>query len=179
MLDLETSSSRSDAAIRSIALYAFDPYGVEPSEPDPARLFYRNTIDTLGRVDPDTLRWWDEQPEYARAALETPEPIVVNDALDDLVDWVQLYASKHGDPLIWSHATFDPPILTFAFAVRRRTFPFPFRNYRDIRTVQGLAGVTYADVGPKENEHIAAWDVWYQARVVQACYHELFRDRSL
>lgn len=87
-------------------------------------------------IDYHTVKWWLEQSQEARESiLKDPVPIEV--ALRDLKDFLD-----RDDTLLWSHATFDMPILQNAFEQTGWKNPVPFRNMRDLRTLMDLADLS-------------------------------------
>ena len=78
MLDLETLSTRNDAAIISIGLVKFDQNGVIDSQG-----WALDFSKVTGHIDPGTVKWWMEQSDMARAFSFTgkEDPIVVANAI--------------------------------------------------------------------------------------------------
>ena len=67
MIDLETLSTKPNAAILTIGGVKFNPYNnIEPSQ----GLYHRIDVDSqsaMGRdIDPDTVEWWGQQAEDVR-----------------------------------------------------------------------------------------------------------------
>lgn len=181
MIDLETMSSRSDAAIVQIGAYRFaveedDRASFEMSYIRPDRVFLRNidlnsSIQHGLHVDGDTVAWWMTQNEEARKALYEPEPTTLSKALDALRVWM-----PGGDIYVWSHATFDIPIIQHAYDVALgQKPPWPYRAARDVRTIEHLAGghgsLDYPD--RKGLQHRGDIDAWAQACGVQQAWQRL------
>jgi hypothetical protein len=182
MLDLETMSNKSTAAIVAIGAVRFDPLGPQLAEP-PATVqslgltgpyFYVN-VDLESSVkagltlDADTVYWWMKQPDEARKALEgNKKPL--SEALLEFSIWYGV------DPKVrlWSHATFDEPILSHAYHVTDLKCPYGYTSARDVRTIYDLAypGAMVLNVSVT-NKHNALWDAWRQAIGVQECYKKL------
>lgn len=171
MIDLETMSTRSNAAVLSIGAVAFD---VESGQIGPE--FCRNVdLDSSIKaglvVDADTMRWWLQQNEQARAALFTstsPLPRVLM-ALED-------FLRQFPDAEIWCNGgSFDFPILKNAFGAVSITAPWHFRNERDMRTIVAIAKdlTGYQKPEHKGIAHSALDDAKHQAQIVIECYQRL------
>jgi len=139
MIDLETWSTRPNAAIASIGVTSVRV----PGEDDwGSRLNYyqnvtRESCLELGmHVDSTTEAWWDQQPN--RAELEKNKwPL--RDALVDLSAWLEAYEPNLKYRRVWSNgAGFDIPILENAYALMGITCPWNFWNARCYRTMKSL-----------------------------------------
>lgn len=190
MVDLETFSSEPNAAICAIGAVAFELDGPRPAHPDdepkvgvPHHKFYRNVrwndykphgLD----VSESTVMWWLSQSDEARKALTDPEPVALWKALLDLNMWMDQWPIE--ERYLWSHATFDAPILSHAYTVVRLKQPWKYNMARDLRTIQDLAfGKERLPNIPDEGKHNALWDAYRQAIMVQECWKRLFQDRSI
>ncbi len=182
MVDLETAGRDAGAAILSIGAFAFDPF-VEPEiggiYRHGPRVFHVNinleqSMAAGFFVNGDTIMWWLSQSEAARRALVDPEPVAPYVALHQLYRWWPQGAK------MWSHATFDAPIIHRAYAIVKRggRAPWHYRDTRDVRTVTDLAfgyGTSHESMGVDVigEKHDPVWDAINQARQVQACYTKL------
>lgn len=138
MLDLETLSTRKNAAIIQIAAIAFDPTaGADPAASG-WQSFNRYVIDNEGHVNPRTVAWWMQQPTAASIGkkIETTG-VSLDEALRDLHEW---YKNQSNVEAVWSHgATFDIPIIEQRCAELGREIPWHYRHPRDTRTLYALA----------------------------------------
>lgn len=156
MLDLETLGTRYDAMIISIGAVYFDRNTGEIG-----RAFSMN-IDSFEfrdrfTTDRETIEWWFTQSDRARS-LAMEYPASLKSTLEGLVEFL-----RTPDVKLWSHATFDMPILAHAFEVCGIKHPVPFRNMRDLRTLMDLAGPS-ADMIRAGVHHHALDDAKYQAK---------------
>jgi len=135
MLDLETFGTRYNAMIISIGACYFDRMTGEVGE-----TFFRNVQpgehENKFTTDYSTIRWWLEQSEEARAAI-CNGAAYIEDALQDLCKFLDTTDRV----LVWSHATFDMPILMNAFETLDILPPIGFRDMRDLRTLMDLANL--------------------------------------
>lgn len=190
MIDVETLSSDSDAALIQVAAVWYDLWENDIEKPefwenplaDERRAFSRNisfeSAVQFGSVNGKTLAWWmgaaeDSPSQEARDALFSPAPIPLGQALYELSQWVTATKPKDG-PYVWSHATFDPPVLTHAFETQRKPQPWAFRANRDMRTICWLAFGPHRMTGiPEDHEHIAVWDCWREVFMAQKSFYTL------
>ena len=78
---------------------------------------------------------------------------------------------------LWSHATFDAVILQNAFRVCGVKSPFPYKNFRDIRTLTDLAQLdlkkTFTDKSGPQKDHNALHDCVFQVKYCSECFRSL------
>lgn len=193
MIDLETLSSRPDAAIVSIGAYRFDPNAEPELVLDSNRAFHVaiSFQDALryGHVDGDTLRWWFQQSDEARQSVlgssQGVWPASTGRAgsqnlgervyrLSEALEWLDVFLGGLTiEARYWSHATFDMPILEHAYTMLGKRRPWNYTRCRDLRTLFDEAGYGNREKlfseGPQRTgtHHSAMWDAFFQARQVQ------------
>lgn len=130
MVDIETLSTRPDAAIISVAAVFFNVDTKQFATPT----FYvevdHETL-TAFHIDPDTVAWWAKQTQPMPRGTT---PLAV--ALKDLIAFIQ------GNPpaRIWAKSpSFDLVILKEACQKLDLIWPIPFWQERDIRTLIDIA----------------------------------------
>lgn len=166
MLDLETLSTRKDAAIIQIAALAFDPVTGEHGP-----WFNAFIRDPSGHLNVQTIAWWMQQKPAARigaAVADHNDGDTLNEraALQAFAEWLGAAPVE----ALWSHgATFDIVLLENAYA--RQTPPQPkpwsYRVERDTRTLYALApGGMPAVAQDPERTHDAAYDCEVQVQQV-------------
>lgn len=157
MIDLETLGTRYNAMVVQIGACYFD---WETGEVDRG---FSATIDpgSYGdkfTVDYGTIKWWMEQSDRARALLfESPMSLV------EAMFGLTAFLGENKDVLLWSHATFDMPILQNAYETVGMKNPVSFRNMRDLRTLVDLADYT-DELERDGTHHHALDDAKFQAR---------------
>lgn len=132
MLDLETMSTRSNAAIASIGAVKFD---VDAGVID---TFYRTidlrTCKAVGlHFDQETIDWWKQQSKEAQKALQV-DNISIMQALDDFSTW---FGNK-SLPTWGNGAGFDNVIMENAYRAvnsKRPWLPWDDRCYRTIKNI--------------------------------------------
>jgi len=116
------------------------------------------------------MAWWAEQPQEARDALENPKPVTVKTALRDFSEWCERHAKGSDFLVLWCHATFDAPILGYAYDLLGREAPWRFYNVVDLRTYArvkvGASTLSRVDNVPTEGLHRADYDAYRQAIAV-------------
>ena len=166
MLDLETLSTDSHAAIIVIGAIKFDRTTNTPSL-DKCDSFYRKiTLDSIQdfTISKETTAWWYQQDEHIRKeALEGEDRIPLQDALREFAAWYD------GCTCVWGNGDdFDCVILGNAFQHFNLETPWRFWQTRDMRTVMDVAGLFSRDL-PRGNEHHALHDCWRQIYGVKHC----------
>ena len=174
MLDLETMSVMSNAAIVAIGAVAFDPDVGELG-----RTFYCNVdLDSSAgyglHIHGETVMWWLERSEEARAALlDNRLP------LDEALQKFSSYLHSLGEVCMWGNgATFDNVILSNAYRAVGLARPWSYKNDRDVRTIEELGqGICNAAeemerTGP---HHHALDDAIHQAKYVSQIWQALRR----
>lgn len=172
MIDLETLSTRTDAAIVQIGAVLFEPVSGGKVRND--RPFNRHVLvqDGAGSIDNGTLAWWLQQPNARDMgkALEA-DAVPLAQALQDLVEWpmkaMELEWSAIGG--VWAKpADFDLAILKTAFARFGTTPPWDRRATRCARTLFEVSGGEPSIDWTGLRHHDAFDDALGQAMQVQA-----------
>lgn len=134
MIDIETMSTRPDAAIVSIGAVAFDMRKLVMGE-----RFYTN-VDLVsaqaagGHIDAGTVLWWLRQGDNARSAFSrNAKPI--GEALDALTEFLISCAPLAAVRPWGNGVDFDMVILTSAYRAAGRETPWKYWNQRDARTL--------------------------------------------
>lgn len=143
MLDLETMSVESNAAIIAIGAVRFT------LEDGVLSRFSRvvdlqSCLDHGLVMDADTVLWWLRQSDEARAEFSQPGMALPN-ALDDFYGWM----GGSGDQLVWGDGErFDNVILANAFRAAGRPLPWDPKNGRCYKTVRKMfPGIRIERVG--------------------------------
>ena len=165
MIDLETMSSNSNAAIVSIGACTFSAsVGITGK-------FYINVSlqDCMKyglHVDSNTVMWWLKQSEEARSALDADpkaplhvQPSKLSDALTELEKFLNYRMHEYK---IWGNgATFDNVVLANAYRALGDFMPMNFRNDSCYRTMKNTFGIPLPE--RKGTHHNALDDAVYQA----------------
>jgi hypothetical protein len=166
MLDLETMSSRPNAAIASIAAVAFDPsliYSVE----DFKDKFYVNVDlnqQPYRHFDGNTIYWWLKQDKAASDQLLS-NVVLPDQALQAFTDWYKKVDGK----ATWAYgATFDHVVLQTMFNDRLMQNPIHYRNQLCMRTIVRLFQRKRPEI-PGLVAHNALDDCIVQAIWLQEC----------
>lgn len=157
-VDLETLSLQPDAAIISIAAVPFDP--------EKSKIFIRDkcfyeavnatTCAFFGmRFDMDTVEWWADRSEEAKAELLNMRWLSIGDAMHSFHSYLEEQKEKHNAELrIWAQGSdFDIPVLRNAYAkvLPGMELPWKYTGVRDVRTyvLETLEKI----YGPEENPY--------------------------
>lgn len=135
MVDIETLSTRHDAAVLSMGLVAFNETEILHSESirlDMTKLY--------GHIDPATLKWWDSQPQAAR-----DYSFGGSTSHEAAAGKFKTFIEQWGKDEVWANSPqFDLTILkswwdhmpTFTHPTHRPgVWPIHYRTHRDCRTM--------------------------------------------
>ena len=154
MIDIETLSTRPNAAIVSIGAIKFNRNTEVPRLEDMNQFYVRvsrESCETTGmHVDPATIEWWSKQDRDIRyEALENPiDRLTIKDALMKLAEWFK------GTQYIWGHGDdFDCVVLSEAYKLCDMKVPWDFWNTRDTRTLFDIAGIRNSDLPANDKHH--------------------------
>jgi hypothetical protein len=196
MLDIETMGRTPGCAVISIAAIAFS--FEEPLiqfedllHKSIGRTFYRNiTLQSNElanlHLDANTVDWWLTCTSHeAKLALQTPEPISLVEALNQLALFIDSL-SPFGQTQVWAKdPSFDCNILRAANeAARGSTYPLGWthRDENSVRTISRLAKTMYPDLelnpdGLEGDEHNPLHDAYNQMVQTVRAYQALMYRR--
>lgn len=142
MVDIETMSTATNAAIVSIGACGFDHEVINTPEEITDRFYTSVSLtsnEEAGRhISASTVEWWLRQSKEAQTALSM-EPIrSLRAALIEFRIWAQ--SLKPAAHFIWANdPDFDVVILRSAFDAVNQGWPFAYYNNRSCRTLKHLA----------------------------------------
>lgn len=172
-IDLETLSTRHDAAILSIGAATFDRSTGEIGEQMYAEVEINEAM-AHGHVSGSTLEWWMQQSDKARALFAPPQAKRLLGGSCGALDQLALLVVKYPGARVWGNgATFDITILEHAFTKTGLAIPWKFYDVRDMRTIVDAAaalGFVKRSIPFQGVEHNAIDDAIHQARVISACW---------
>ena len=170
MIDLETFSTRNDAAIVSIGAVFFNR---ETGEMGPT--FYRLVDNPSGHIDPNTVRWWLQQSEEARGALnDVKGRYAERAALESLGRFIE--ERSHVTKCIWANdPDFDLTILQSAYERNDMRLPWSFRKARSMRTMIDISTTFGLALEPVRGgtHHNALDDAIHQAKGIISIWDAL------
>lgn len=170
MIDLETLGTTTDSAILSIGAVRFNEEEIDDKG------FYRViTIESnqaaKRRINADTLRWWLNQSDKAKAVFNDPAAAALFEALGDLVDYIGV---NKDNVRVWGNgADFDIAMLAHAYMQEECDTPWKFYNVRCFRTVKNLSRVQNVPKPVNQGAHNALFDAVAQAQHLQAIWKVL------
>lgn len=139
MIDLETLSTRNNAAITAIGAVFFDPIHQLAGPEFYANIDLNDSIEKDFHICGKTIYWWLQQSDEAREALISGvRP--VDEVLKKFVGWFKANGGTNKTRVWGNGATFDNVILDNAFDVCKIKRPWHYRMDRDIRTVGEFTG---------------------------------------
>jgi exodeoxyribonuclease VIII len=153
MMDLETLSPRSNAAMLAIGAVKFDPTTGELGQEFYAMIDIEHMLGvphvaSLFHVDMNTLKWWMGQSEEARKCFHGKAKIdevlvefgrfCIDMPNSTANDYVEVQERIKGVRMWGNGADFDNVILNHAYNVAERLAPWKFWNNRCYRTIKSL-----------------------------------------
>lgn len=173
MIDLETLSTRNDAAILSIGACLFD---IETGEIGPT--FHRHIeLDDSplrGHISADTFKWWLKQDDAARQAIANPsDAFRLGSAISDFYEFIETNTNSN----IWSNgANFDIVIIRSALDRYGYSTPWKYYRERDTRTLVDIAeritGINSKKAFPFDGiKHDALYDAIHQAKYISRAFN--------
>lgn len=160
MIDIETLSSESNAAVIQIGACAFNIAG---GCAEPWSMIVKPDLDKTP-ASLSTIAWWMQQNEAARSHMatcaESGVPPAV--ALEGLDAYIKQWCEPKFDA--WAMPPeFDLVILRHLGNTTGRVMSWRFDRTRDLRTLESLANCTKADRVPATVPHDAGYDAQAQA----------------
>lgn len=158
MVDLETMSVASNAAIIAIGAVKFNPAQKIIVDRFYCRVDLQSCVDAGLKIDAGTIMWWLQQGDEARSQFKGKLPSL-KEALEGFTNW--MVATPDGKSVWGNGATFDNVILTNAYEALRMKRPWSYKGDRCYRTLRSL----YPDVKMRDfgTAHRADHDAEAQA----------------
>jgi hypothetical protein len=171
MIDLETASIATNAAIIAIGAVWFDRERGELGERFYQAIDLSSAINAGFDVDGEAITWWMQQTETAREVFNDPERVNIEIALERFSEFVGV--SAEGFNLWGKGPAFDNAILADAYLRLNLKKPWAYYNDRCVRTLLDVAKIYNIKLKPfnKGIAHNALDDAIYQAE----CLCQIFK----
>ena len=168
MIDIETLGREFHSDIVSIGAIEFDP-----EENSLGRDFYQVvSLEALPYINTNTLRWWMQQSEEARAVFkETGQPI---ECSLTLLSQFILSIKQNQGIRVWSRGKMDIDILEHKYKMNNLQCPWEYNEVRDARTfIDELTPYVPCFKFENKKAHNALSDAIYQASQVNHIHQYL------
>lgn len=182
VVDLETMSTKQDAAIIELGLVIFNHTGQEGTtnvlEQWSSAINLESSMKYGGTTDAGTLTWWmDPDRSEARDNWALSTKISLPAALNEVALLLGNYSQFDPKPLIWGNGVnFDNAILKSAYERLDIRVPWGYRQDADFRTLKLL----YKDVVPEPafvgTPHIALDDARHEAVWLSHILKHIYSD---
>ncbi len=155
VIDIETLSLQSDAAIVSIAAVPFNPYGQIPKGDEPVEFgvfdvycrdkecgtciitdqgYFYEVVNTTScafygmSFEEETIKWWEKQSEEVKADLLNRAPMNIGNAINALHNYLEGIKNAYdADIKVWAQGSdFDFPILKNAYRKTMKDTKLPW-----------------------------------------------------
>lgn len=158
MLDIETLGISYNSVVTQVALIEFDIHKHFDVNDD-INIYYTNIdiqeqINKGSVINGDTIKWWlTNNPDVLKSTLNDSKTII--ESTKDISQFINNVCDKN-DLNIWSHASFDIPILNNLLKLGNQS-PVYYRAVRDLRTINMLVDPEMK-LGYPKNDHNAVKD---------------------
>lgn len=173
MVDLETASTKENAAILSWAMVPFFTDGTEFTDMED---FYRVVSLTscffAGMdVDKDTQDWWMKQEPKAKSLFLHAEDENIHGVAMEAYTWLSNLAEKY-DLYMWARGLdFDIPKMEWCFRkFVERPLPYKYSHKMDVRTVLKFMQIDQSQFEMQGVKHNALDDCKHDIRMIQEAY---------
>ena len=165
-LDIETLGTKNDAPVLSIGWcwFNYDKPDIEPTGKGYAGFNVDEQVPALGRViRPDTVKWWFQQGDGARAAAFPQNPGSFAAFIPQLT---KMLDAADG---VWAKGPdFDCTILQSLVDACGHTYKWPFWKHRCVRTMTTMFPQFHAHIKLQGDAHNALDDAIHQANQIRA-----------
>ena len=172
MVDLETLDNNPTAVIVQIGCVAFERDTGEEIDTFLWNVDPQSELDAGFTVNGDTIKWWMQQSADGNNTW-LGVSITSQDATQRLVQFIRKHARKKS--VVWSHSTFDAPILFYHFNKYGTNSGVRYAFWLDLRTLsmlgRGVAAIP-KEARP-EDAHDALADCRYQVKWAVKCWQAL------
>jgi len=178
ILDLETLSTREDAAIIQIGAVVTSescfklPDGIPIEFEQTIR--YEDCIAGEFHVENVTMEWWEKQDRQTRAQVFSGQDSYES-AFGEFSDWIKAIEAEGFDVAIWGNGSdFDNRLLNYSLSSFGFTNVWKYWNNRCLRTLIALADIEKPPRIPEyERQHTALGDARYEERLYTLAMRKL------
>jgi hypothetical protein len=160
MIDLETMSIKSNAAIVSVGIVLMDMDQLKICTGAHYNVMLESSQEAGLHFDARTISWWLNQGQEARDSLWTPEPISLVDVIADITN---AFYPDDSYPTWGNGAAFDNVIFRNACEAVGIPCPFVFYHDRCYRTMKTLFTEVPQPPRSESGKHNALNDAIHQA----------------
>lgn len=172
MVDLETMGSGPTSVVVQIGCVAFEIDTGEILHELLVNVNPQEEIENGFTIEGSTLTWWAEEAKKGHCTW-TSGQMDCKTAWLRYANFIRGYGTRNSR--VWSHSTFDAPIVTYHLNVLKLRQPVHFNRYLDLRTISVLARGRFSipESQRPDDAHDALADCKYQVEWLCACWKEL------
>jgi len=160
MLDLETMGNSSTSVIVQIGACYFNRKTGEIGNTFSQNVSIDSCLGLGLTVNGSTIQWWMKQEN--KSWMDNPQGI--HESLWNFQTFINVKPN-----CVWSHASFDVPILFNAYTKAEISIPFHYRCVKDLRTLTNLAKMKKKENPDIRKTHNALDDCIYQVEYTVEC----------
>lgn len=175
-LDIETLGTGSDAVVASIGAVVFDPTDFSTGKSMQWNIAdLQDQVDRGRKMDVSTITWWMVQSKDAiDKTFNNKNSVTTYQALVEFFDFCLIENDKqleNKNVYIWGNGNmFDNVIMRSLYKTYDISYPIPFRNDFDLRTIKWLFKDNLPMVDNVGTGHNAVDDAMWQAKLLNACF---------
>ena len=174
MIDFETLGNGTNKCVCQVGAVYFDNITGELGPQLKLDIDAGSHVKLGGRLDADTVYWWLQQSDAARASIaRSPTTLDVTTAMVTLNDFLK-DASR-----IWSHATFDFVTLCETMKQCGVKPSFSYKSGLDLRTLTYLAGTSVSAHQREGVHHDGLADAIFQVKYAVAALNKIKGDKKV
>lgn len=172
MVDLETASTKNNAAILSWAMVPFERNGERYGIDDFYKVVNLTSCFMAGMdIEKGTQEWWESQSPAARAAVMKPEGESILSVTRAAYCWLSALAEKN-DLYMWCRGIdFDLPKIEWCFRkFLEKEAPYKYSHKMDVRTVLKFMDIDQSQFEFEGVKHHSVDDCLHDIKMVQKAY---------
>lgn len=167
MLDIETLGTNSNSVVLQVSMVYFDRYTKEIGKTFTQNIDIEDSFRLGFYADEETVKWWENKPKEIWESVST-NGFKVTEVIKNIEEFVDFKT------IIWSHSSFDIPLLENIFRKLNKKIPWKYTNTRDIRTLVDLSGIDLKSYNwNKGKTHNSLDDCMFQINYVVDAFNKL------
>ncbi len=177
MLDLESMGNEGNGALVSLAAVEFDINTGETGLEFYTKIDLESSIKAGLTLNADTIMWWLQQSESARASLYADKGMSLSQALFEFAKFLELL--DLGSLQLWGNSPrFDMTLLESAYKAVGKKIPWKFRNERCVRTLVSFFPELKKSIPFEGVPHHPIDDCKHQIKYCTAIHKRIVVDKS-
>lgn len=172
MIDIETLGTKSNSVIKSIAAVFFDINTGKTGHEFCMAIDEKSCTDAGLLIDPETVKWWDNQPDIVKRAMDEFDEDYLSMVLIEL--WCFVRNNSDKNVKVWGNsARFDLGLIENACDKVGLNISWDYWNERDVRTLVSFYPEVKKNAVFKGEKHHPLHDCYHQIAYCSKTYRRL------